>query len=82
MAKKMVAEQSERKTEVEVQEALPPQTPLTLNELFNFLDGRGATKAQITRLTGPGPHNMTLAPQSNGNMILVIEVDTTKGTVV
>ena len=55
--------------------------PLTLQELFDFIQRRGAERVQLIRVTGTGRLDATINPKDSGNILILLEINPNKGIV-
>lgn len=78
----MTKTKSKPKEDVKPVEAVEDLGPLTVDALFNFIQARKAEKVQIIRVTGTGRLDAAINPKRIGNILLLIEIDPTSGTVV
>lgn len=78
----MSSKKKAEKTIDEIADDAKPVGPLTVDQVFDFLEARKASKAQIIRVTGAGRLDAAINVQKTGNFLLLIEVDPISGTVV
>lgn len=81
MAKKHAPVETEVREPVEEVKS-EQKRPLSVQELFDFIESRGAEKVQLIRVTGQGRLDATVYPKDTGNLILVVEVNPAKGIIV
>lgn len=56
--------------------------PLTVDQIFDFISDRGASAAQVIRVTGAGRLDAAINVKKTGNFVIMIEVDPSTGSVV